>query len=287
MTRRGPKGSEPLLRVEGLSKAFGGLQAVSDLSFHVREGEILGLIGPNGAGKTTAFHLITGMHKPDRGRIVFRGREITGWPPYRVVQAGIARTFQIPRPFPHKTIAQNVEIALLPNALFTLRGRRRDRWARVAACCTRAGLCQTVGHPPAAHTPNGRCECWHTYPGALPQAGLRKLEIAKALANDPHLLLLDEPFAGLTHREVEELSELVRELRAEGRTVVIVDHNMRGLMKLVERVVVIHFGHKLAEGTPEEVAENPAVQEAYLAGTLDRSSSSSSSSSTLKEGPSR
>lgn len=256
-----------ILTVEHLSKAFGGLQAVSNLSFSVREGEILGLIGPNGAGKTTAFNLITGMYKPDRGRIVFRGREITGWAPYRVVQAGIARTFQIPRPFRHKTVAQNVEIALLPNAIFTVRGRRRERRARVAACCARAGLCEAVGHAP--EPPDGLCGCWETYPGALPQAGLRKLEIAKALATDPKLLLLDEPFAGLTSQEVEELSHLVRELRGEGRTVVIVDHNMQGLMKLVERVVVIHFGQKLAEGTPEEVAENPAVQEAYLAGTLN------------------
>ena len=259
-------GGIAMLEVAHLSKAFGGLQAVSNLSFTVREGEILGLIGPNGAGKTTLFNLITGMHKPDRGRIVFRGREITGWPPYRVVQAGIARTFQIPRPFRHKTVAQNVEIALLPNAIFTRTGGRRERIAQVAACCARAGLCESIGHEPRPH--DGLCDCWHTYPNALPQAGLRKLEIAKALANDPKLLLLDEPFAGLTHREVEELSDLVRELRAEGRTLVIVDHNMRGLMKLVERVVVIHFGQKLAEGTPEEVAHNPAVQEAYLAGTL-------------------
>ena len=256
-----------ILKVEHLSKAFGGLQAVSNLSFSVQEGEILGLIGPNGAGKTTAFNLITGMYKPDRGRIVFRGREITGWPPYRVVEAGIARTFQIPRPFRHKTVAQNVEIALIPNTIFTLRGRRRERRAQVAACCARAGLCEAVGHDPQPH--DGLCDCWKVYPSALPQAGLRKLEIAKALATDPKLLLLDEPFAGLTHQEVEELSGLVRELREEGRTVVIVDHNMRGLMKLVERVVVIHFGQKLAEGTPAEVAENPAVQEAYLAGTLN------------------
>ena len=259
-------GGIAMLEVAHLSKAFGGLQAVSNLSFTVREGEILGLIGPNGAGKTTLFNLITGMHKPDRGRIVFRGREITGWPPYRVVQAGIARTFQIPRPFRHKTVAQNVEIALLPNAIFARTGGRRERIAQVAACCARAGLCESIGHEPRPH--DGLCDCWHTYPNALPQAGLRKLEIAKALANDPKLLLLDEPFAGLTHQEVEELSDLVRELRAEGRTLVIVDHNMRGLMKLVERVVVIHFGQKLAEGTPEEVAHNPAVQEAYLAGTL-------------------
>lgn len=259
--------NEAMLKIEHLSKAFGGLQAVSNLSFSVREGEILGLIGPNGAGKTTVFNLITGMYKPDRGRIVFRGRDITGWPPYRVVEAGIARTFQIPRPFHHKTVAQNVEIALIPNAIFTPAGRRRERIARVAACCARAGLCESIGHTPQPH--DGRCPCWNTYPQALPQAGLRKLEIAKALATDPKLLLLDEPFAGLTHHEVEELSDLIRELREEGRTIVIVDHNMRGLMKLVERVVVIHFGQKLAEGTPEEVAHNPAVQEAYLAGTLN------------------
>lgn len=253
----------PVLTLEHVSKAFGGLQALSDVGFEVRPGEILGLIGPNGAGKTTLFNVITGFYRPDRGRIVFRGREITGWPPYRVVNAGIARTFQIPRPFPHRTIAQNIEISLLPNGLFARGASRREREAKVSSYCARTGLCAALGH----ESSDGRCDCWEEYPSVLPQAGLRVLEVAKALATDPSLLLLDEPFAGLTMTEVEELSRLFLDVREEGRTLVIVDHNMRGLMKLVERVVVIHFGQKLTEGTPDEVAKDPAVQEAYLAGT--------------------
>ena len=260
----------PILTVEHVSKAFGGLQALSNVSFEVRPGEILGLIGPNGAGKTTLFNVIAGSYRLDRGRIAFQGRDITGWPPYRVVNAGIARTFQIPRPFSQRTIAQNVEISLLPNGLFARGASRRERQAKVSSYCARTGLCAALGHeggPADGASSDGRCACWEEYPNVLPQAGLRKLEVAKALATDPSLLLLDEPFAGLTVAEVEELSKLFLDVRAEGRTLVIVDHNMRGLMRLVERVVVIHFGQKLTEGTPEQVASDPAVQEAYLAGT--------------------
>ncbi len=263
-----------LLQVQRLSKAFGGLQAVSDLSFDVHEGEILGLIGPNGAGKTTLFNLITGVHKPDRGRVIFQGQDITGWPTYKIVNAGIARAFQIPRPFRHKTIAANVEISLIPNGLFARGGSRRARARRVREICRRVGLCALW--PEGARRGcdlsgdgDGDCPCRRELPDVLPQAGLRKLEIAKAVATDPKLLLLDEPFAGLAPAEVEELSALIRELREEGRTLVVVDHNMRGLMRLVDRVIVIHFGQKLAEGTPDEVARDPAVQEAYLAGTIE------------------
>ncbi len=256
-----------ILELARISKAFGGLQAVRELSFEVRPGEILGFIGPNGAGKTTVFNLIMGVYRPDRGQILFNGQDISGWPPYRIVNAGIARTFQIPRPFRHKTIAQNVEIALIPNEIFR-RNPGHKRRARVRECCARTGLCRLWGHEEGScATAGDSCACWQQSPGSLPQAGLRRLEIAKALATDPALLLLDEPFAGLTQAEVDELSLLLRDLREEGRTLVIVDHNMRGLMKLVDRVVVIHFGQKLAEGTPEEVAENPRVQEAYLAGS--------------------
>ena len=260
-----------ILQVKHLSKAFGGLQAVSNLSFDVHEGEILGFIGPNGAGKTTVFNLITGVYHPDRGRIVFRGRDITGWPSYRVVNAGIARAFQIPHPFRHKTIAQNIEISLIPNEIFARGQSKRERIQRVNEICQRVSLCELWPEEEreACDHQNACCPCWQEFPGVLPQAGLRKLEIAKALATNPTLLLLDEPFAGLTISEVKELSGLIHKLREEGRTLVVVDHNMRGLMKLVDRVVVIHFGQKLAEGTPDEVAHNPAVQEAYLAGTIE------------------
>ncbi|MBI1744610.1 ABC transporter ATP-binding protein [Candidatus Acetothermia bacterium] len=240
---------KPILELDRLRKSFGGLCAVNNLSFSVQAGEILGFIGPNGAGKTTAFNLIMGVYRPDAGRILFKGRDISGWPTYKIVNLGIARTFQIARPFHHKTVVKNVEISTIENALFA-RENRAARWEASCLCCDRVGLADDVDK----------------LPGALPHAGLRRLEVAKALGTEPDLVLFDEPFAGLSIAEVEEMSELIRKLPGEGRTVVIVDHNMRGLMRLVDRVVVIHFGEKLAEGAPEAVAQNPLVQEAYLAG---------------------
>lgn len=237
-----------ILRVERLSKAFGGLQAVYELSFHVRSGEILGLIGPNGAGKTTVFHLIMGALKPDRGEIIFSGREITGWPPHRVVNTGIARAYQIAQCCPCMTVLEHLELSTYPNRLFA-RGKRRLPRALWAA--ERVGIT------------HGELE---KLPGMLPQAGLRRLEIARALATGPELLLLDEPFAGLTQSEIDGLSEMIQALREQGMTVVLVDHNMRGVMRLVDRVLVISFGQRLAEGAPEEVVRDPRVREAYLGG---------------------
>lgn len=247
-----------LLHVEGLRKSFGGLMAVKDLSFHVEPGEILGLIGPNGAGKSTVFNLIMGALKPDQGRILFKGRDITHWPTYKIVDAGIARVFQIARYFPRKTVYENVEIAALPNEIFVRAG---DPATKTLTCCVRTGLCTNE------HCPGGECcTCRAELPGMLPQGGLRRLEVARAIGTDPELLLLDEPFAGLSPQEVDEISRLIASLRDEGQTIILVDHNMRGVMRLVDRIVVLCFGEKLAEGTPEEVARNPQVQEAYLAG---------------------
>ena len=269
-----------LLHVENLRKSFGGLMAVKDLSFHVEAGEILGLIGPNGAGKSTVFNLIMGSLKPDRGQIFFKGQEITHWPTYKIVNAGIARVFQIARYFPRKTVYENVEIAALPNEIFVRAG---DPVTKTLTCCVRTGLCghtaltPPCGHPsPVSHHGRGaggegltnseRCTCRAELPGMLPQGGLRRLELARAIGTDPELLLLDEPFAGLSPQEVDEISQLIASLRNEGQTIVLVDHNMRGVMRLVDRIVVLCFGEKIAEGTPEEVARNPQVQEAYLAG---------------------
>jgi len=238
-----------LLSIRNLYKSFGGLNAVRDLSFSVGPQEILGLIGPNGAGKTTVFNLVMGVHRPNAGEIRFKEQPIQGWPTYRIVNEGIARVFQIAQPMPLKTVYENVEISTLPNKVFT---RRTSAQARdyCLECCEMTGLAGLLDQ----------------YPGMLPQAGLRRLEIAKAIATDPDLLLLDEPLAGLTAQEVDQLSELIRRLRETGRTIVIVDHNMKGLMRLVDRVVVVNFGAKLTEGTPQQVVQDPAVQEAYLAG---------------------
>ncbi|MFQ6116965.1 MAG: ABC transporter ATP-binding protein [Candidatus Bipolaricaulia bacterium] len=238
-----------ILKLERLRKSFGGLVAVNELSFAVEVGEILGFIGPNGAGKTTVFNLIMGVLRPDSGKIAFKGQDITGWRTYRVVNAGIARVFQLSRNLGHKTVFENIEISTIQNGIFA-REDRRARERRVLQAGELVGLEEDL---------------WE-YPSALPHASLRRLEIAKAIATDPELLLLDEPFAGLSAQEVEEVSQVIAKLRREGRTIVVVDHNMRGLMRLVDRVVVISFGEKLAEGTPEEVARDPQVQEAYLAG---------------------
>lgn len=238
-----------ILELVRLRKSFGGLVAVNELSFSVEKGELLGFIGPNGAGKTTVFNLIMGALRPDSGRITYDGQEITGWRTYRVVNAGIARVFQLSRNLGHKTVFENIELSTIPNGIFA-REDRRAREQRVLRASELVGLAEQLSRRPSS----------------LPHASLRRLEIAKAIATGPKLLLLDEPFAGLGAAEVGELSAVIAGLRREGKTIVLVDHNMRGLMRLVDRVVVISFGEKLAEGTPEEVTGDPRVQEAYLAG---------------------
>jgi branched-chain amino acid transport system ATP-binding protein len=238
-----------VLDVQHLQKTFGGLMAVKDLSFHVNKGEILGLIGPNGAGKTTVFNLIMGVLKPDSGRVSFKNASITGWPTYKIVNIGLARVFQIARYFRHKNVYENVEISTIPNEVFAFKDAAHSH-DKVMTCCDLTGLTEVRNH----------------LPGTLPQGGLRRLEVARAIGTDPELLLLDEPFAGLSPQEVEEISKLILQLREEGQTIILIDHNMKGLMRLVDRVVVLCFGEKLMEGSPKEVSENPKVQEAYLAG---------------------
>lgn len=238
-----------ILELERLRRSFGGLVAVNELSFAVAQGEILGFIGPNGAGKTTVFNLIMGVLKPDSGRITFNGTDITNWRTYRVVNAGVVRVFQLSRYLRHKTVFENIEISTISNGIFA-RDNWRSREQRVLRASELVGLTEEL----------------QKNPSSLPHASLRRLELAKAISCDPRLLLLDEPFAGLGAAEVEEISQVIAKLRGEGRTIVLVDHNMRGLMRLVDRVVVISFGEKLAEGPPAEVARDARVQEAYLAG---------------------
>lgn len=234
-----------LLEAQEISKAFGGLQAVYNLSLQVKQGEIAGLIGPNGAGKTTVFHLIMGVLKPDQGRIYFKGRDITGRKTYQIVNCGIARAFQIAQCCPGMTVFENLKLCACSNQLF---GGKGDGEAFILQAAERVGLTPELGKLPAQ----------------LPQAGLRRLEVARAIATSPALLLLDEPFAGLTASEIAELSCTIQDLRSQGMTIVLVDHNVRGLMRLVDRVLVMSFGQLLAEGTPQEIIANPMVQQAYL-----------------------
>ena len=232
-----------LLEVHNLSKRFGGLQAVKDLAFTVGEGEIVALIGPNGAGKTTAFALISGFLAPDSGTVRFAGRDLRGLKPHEINALGLARTFQIMRPFPRLTVVRNVMIATL--------GRHRD--TREAERRARAVL-DEIGLGAKAELPAG----------VLTLAERKRLELARALGTEPRLLLLDEVMSGLTDAETERIVELVRALNRRGIAILLIEHVMRAVMSLAQRIVVLNYGERIAEGRPEAVANDPRVIEAYL-----------------------
>jgi len=232
-----------LLAVAGLAKRFGGLQAVRDLTFDVADGEIVALIGPNGAGKTTVFGMISGFLAPDAGDIAFRGRSIVGLPPHRTCAMGIARTFQIMRPFPRLSVLHNVVIGAL--------GRHADpaqAEARARDVLVRIGLASRSQQPA----------------GSLTLADRKRLELARAVATEPALLLLDEVMSGLTATETERMVELVRAINAGGVTILLIEHVMRAVMSLSQRIVVLNHGERIAAGRPETVARDPRVIEAYL-----------------------
>jgi len=241
-----------LLEVANLGKRFGGLTAVNNVNFHIDEGEMVGIIGPNGAGKTTLFNLLSGFLKPDSGSVKFKGEDIIGLPPHKIVNKGLARTFQVVRPFHHLPVIANVMVALK-----SPRGARKIEWLKTMERKA-ADLLEDVGLSelmlePAENVGHG---------------DLKRLEIAKALATEPDLLLLDEPFGGLNPLEVDFLTKSIMRMHLDEprRGVIIVEHKLYALMKLVKRVIVFHKGEKLTEGTPEEIANNKKVIEVYMGG---------------------
>jgi branched-chain amino acid transport system ATP-binding protein len=232
-----------LLEARGLSKHFGGVHAVDGLDLVLEEGEVLGLIGPNGAGKTTAFNLLSGFLVPDAGDVAFRGRSLLGLKPHTICQLGLARTFQIVRPFPRLTVLDNVLVGALarhPDA-----GHAR---AKAHAVVERVGLGAKAMQPASG----------------LTLAERKRLELARALATEPTLLLLDEVMAGLNPTEIATIVALIGRIHADGVSILLIEHNMRAVMTLSHRIVVLNFGEKVAEGAPAAVASHPKVIEAYL-----------------------
>jgi len=254
----------PILAVEDLAVAFGGLAALSGVGFEVGEGEIFGLIGPNGAGKTTVFNVLTGLYRPARGRLSFAGIDLTRLSPHRIAQAGVGRTFQNTEVFRALSALDNVLVgahsSLQGGILSAAVGAPGVRREEAAARARALALLERVGLGDVADVPAG----------SLPLGRQKRLEMARALAGGPRLLLLDEPAGGLNPTETRMLMELIRRLRDElSLTLMVVEHDMELVMGLCERVAVLHYGRKIAEGTPREVAADAAVIEAYLGSASD------------------
>ena len=235
--------TEQILAVEGVSKRFGGLHAVREASLTVEGGRITAVIGPNGAGKTTLFALITGFLKPTAGRIVYNGADITGLPTHRLARQGIARTFQIVQPFGGLTVLENIAV-----------GAHLHIEGRAAALAAAADVARLVGLEPMLQQPAA----------TLTVAGRKRLELARALATSPKLLLLDEVLAGLNPSEIRDMVPVIRAIRERGVTIMMIEHVMQAVMSLAEQIYVLVEGHVIAQGPPSKVAADPKVIEAYL-----------------------
>ena len=240
-----------VLEVAGLYKRFGGLTAVRDVGFSIRAGEILGLIGPNGSGKSTVMKSILGVERPDAGSVRVGGIEVAGWPPHRIARLGVGMVFQHSRPLHRQTVLENILLGLLPDRLLAVLPDPLNE-ARASAIADRVGLAAVLDRRPST----------------LPFADLRRIEIAKAIARDPKVVLVDEPFAGLTVRETAAFAKLIGEMRDAGRAVLVVDHNVKSVSALVDRVYAMYVGEQIAEGSVAEVMQNETVRRVYLGGAL-------------------
>ncbi|MFX0014082.1 MAG: ABC transporter ATP-binding protein [Candidatus Hermodarchaeota archaeon] len=234
-----------LLEVKNLSKHFEGLKAVNEVSFSIHAGELIGVIGPNGAGKTTLFNLLTGFLKPTEGEVFFDGKNITGWPTFKIAKLGISRTFQLVRPFRFLDALENTMVPHIPKNFFAKSSTLRNKaiWSLITV-----DLAEKKNYPAFI----------------LPHGDLKRLDIARSFAMQPRILLLDEPFSGLSYEEAFRVQRLIRDAHEKGMAIVIVEHKLKILMKLVERVLVLHQGRLIGEGSPKEIANNQEVINAYL-----------------------
>jgi branched-chain amino acid transport system ATP-binding protein len=232
-----------LLEIRDVSKRFGGLAALANVSYSLNKGEILGLIGPNGAGKTTLFNVVNGFYPPTKGEVLFKGEKISHLKPHQICKLGIGRTFQVVRPLRRMTVLDNV----IASAFL---------WAKDKAEAGEIAL--------EALRFTGLYEDRNVLSKGLPLGNRKKLEITRALATRPEMLLLDESFAGLNPSEQNELIDIIRQIRAKGITIMVIEHHMKVIMALSDRIVVLNYGEKIAEGTPSEIGKNPLVIEAYL-----------------------
>ena len=240
------------LQIRGLAKRFGGVVAVKNMSFDLAAGEIVGLIGPNGSGKSTVMSLVMGLARANAGTIALDGVDVAGWPAHRIARAGISIVFQHSRPLQRQTVLENIKLALLPDLLVRL--------ATAAAVTERA---RAIGERV------GLGGVLDRHPFTLPFADLRRMEMAKAVARDPKVVLLDEPFAGLTQTEIATFSDLIRTFRDEGRAVLLVDHSVKSVAALADRVIAMYLGERIAEGSAAEVMQNETVRRVYIGGSVE------------------
>jgi branched-chain amino acid transport system ATP-binding protein len=244
--------NQTILAVEGLTKNFGGVTAVDQVSFKVRQGELIGVIGPNGSGKTTLVNLITGFVKPSTGKVVVKGKDVTGWAPYAIADLGLARTFQMVKPFYQLPAFKNVVVAL-----FSPRVRRLAGGAYGDRDAVAKDLLEEVGFERDSWVINKQAS-------VLPHGYLKRLELARCLALRPDVLVLDELFSGLSLAEVASLVPVIEKLMVQGMTIIMVEHRLKELFRIADRVLVLNFGQKIAEGSPREVMAQPKVRGAYL-----------------------